>query len=102
MGIENIGHARKNITDVWVTPEELSGPLKKAINFLRISGISCSLYNYQKCILDESLRELSLSTISDWKVEYLPLCTLCSGRKTCGGIFYSSLDLIKEYITPII
>lgn len=101
MGIENIGNARKNIQDIWVPPEKLISPLERATNFLRMSGINCSLYNYQSCILDDSLREISQSSISDWKLEFLPICSTCNAKNSCGGIFNSSLEIMKEYINPL-
>lgn len=101
MSIENIGNARKNIRDIWVPFKDLIGPLEKATNFLRISGISCSLYNYQSCVINNRLQEISKSTISDWKLEYLPVCSTCSLKNSCGGIFNSSLEIMKEYVKPI-
>jgi His-Xaa-Ser system radical SAM maturase HxsC len=101
MGLENIGYARNNILEIWVPPEKLIGPLEKAVNFLKISGINCSLYNFQHCILSLPLREISQSTISDWKLEYLPICDLCNSKPSCGGIFNSSLEIMKEYINPL-
>jgi His-Xaa-Ser system radical SAM maturase HxsC len=101
MGIENIGNAKKNIQDIWVPPEKLITPLECATKFLMISGINCSLYNYQPCILNLPLREICQSTISDWKLEYLPICETCNSKNSCGGIFNSSLEIMKEYINPL-
>jgi len=102
MGIENIGNANKNSDEIWLTPDELKNPLKKATEFLKMSGINCSLYNYPNCVLSKQLQLLSLQTISDWKREYLPQCLECKERNNCGGIFNSSIDLMKQYIEPII
>jgi len=101
MGLENIGKAQTNIEEIWISPQILSTHLIKATDFLRMSGINCSLYNYQNCILPKRLRHLSLQTISDWKMEYLPECSTCIEKNICGGIFNSSLNLIKQYIEPI-
>jgi His-Xaa-Ser system radical SAM maturase HxsC len=101
MGLENIGKAQTNIEEIWISPQILSTHLIKATDFLRMSGINCSLYNYQNCILPKKLRHLSLQTISDWKMEYLPECSTCIEKNICGGIFNSSLNLIKQYIEPI-
>lgn len=101
MGLENIGKAHTNIERIWIPPEILNIYLKKATDFLRISGINCSLYNFQNCVLPKQLRHLSLQTISDWKQEYLPECSKCIERSVCGGIFNSSLNLMKPYIEPI-
>jgi hypothetical protein len=101
MGIENIGGARRNIEEIWTQPEKLMPVLIKAISFLRMSGMNCSLYNFQNCILPIELRNISYSSISDWKREYLPECISCQEMSNCGGIFNSSLKLLSNYIQPI-
>jgi His-Xaa-Ser system radical SAM maturase HxsC len=101
MGIEYIGKAEKNFDEIWLTPEELNNPLKNATNFLKMSGINCSLYNFQICTLPEELRHLSQSTISDWKREYIFECFKCIEKNRCGGVFYSSISLMKQYLKPL-
>lgn len=101
MGLENIGKAQSNIEKIWISPGLLNFHLIKAIDFLTLSGIRCSLYNFQNCVLPIQLRNISLQTISDWKKEYLPECLECIERNVCGGIFDSSLNLMKQYIKPI-
>lgn len=101
MGIENIGNARKNIDSIWISPKDLVPHLHSAASFLQMSGINCFLFNYQYCFLNDYLRSISLSTISDWKQEYLPECLSCKAKVKCGGIFHSSLLMMKEYIKPL-
>jgi His-Xaa-Ser system radical SAM maturase HxsC len=101
MELENIGKAQTNIENIWISPELLNFHLNKSTDFLTLSGIRCSLYNFQNCVLPIQLRHISLQTISDWKKEYLPECSECIERNVCGGIFASSLNMMKEYIKPI-
>jgi His-Xaa-Ser system radical SAM maturase HxsC len=100
MALENIGNARKNLRQLWIEPKDLILPLEMATSFLLMSGINCYLYNFQYCLLSEKLKKLSVNSISDWKVEFLPECNLCMDKTKCGGMFFSSIGILKNYIRP--
>jgi His-Xaa-Ser system radical SAM maturase HxsC len=102
MGIEMIGHAVKNKDRVWVDPIEFMEELEKAIYFLNNSGICVSLFNFPHCILTPGLREFSRISISDWKRVYYKKCESCIMRNKCGGVFFSSKELLKHFINPVI
>ncbi len=42
------------------------------------------------CLLEESLWNFSVKSISDWKRDYLEECARCDVLEKCGGVFATS------------
>lgn len=88
MGMEHIGYAPRNITELWVDPVDFQDELEKSIAILRRFGIDVRIYNLQLCVLKRSLWKFATKSISDWKNAYQGLCEDCSVRDLCGGFFH--------------
>lgn len=92
MGLEPIGHALQNFSQIWEDPIEYQSALEKAVEYLSLRGINVSIYNEQLCILNRKLWKYAQSAISDWKNIFIEECTGCEMREKCGGFFASSAD----------
>jgi hypothetical protein len=101
MALEPTGHALTNLSAVWIDPNETLEELSQAIRILNRADMPVSLYNYQLCILPESLRKYARQSISDWKNIYLPICRGCAIKKLCGGFFASQVNCHIAHIHPI-
>lgn len=100
MGLEPIGFAKANLDRVWVDPLDYRAELLAAVEKLVCHRMNISIYNHQLCTLDHSLWPLARRSISDWKNEYLELCSECGARQECGGFFSSSLRQHSRGIMP--
>lgn len=89
MGLEPMGYCRTHWNDFWIDPEDCSETLLHAAEMADNYGINMMLYNFQLCCLPAELRELSCSTISEWKRVYHERCLMCPARSACGGFFAS-------------
>ncbi|MEL0630722.1 His-Xaa-Ser system radical SAM maturase HxsC [Psychromonas aquatilis] len=98
MGLEMTGFARGNASDVWVEPSEYQSYLKEAITTLSRAKVRCRIYNHQLCILDRSLWEYNVSSISDWKNNFISECENCLLRSSCGGFFATSDNRLPQKI----
>ncbi|NOZ94432.1 MAG: His-Xaa-Ser system radical SAM maturase HxsC [Acidobacteria bacterium] len=87
MGMETVGNAAANVDRLWVDPADFVDRLESAVGILRVAGIPTSIYNLQLCLLPRSLWRVARRSISDWKVEYLPVCLGCAQRHACCGFF---------------
>lgn len=104
MQMEPEGFAREHWGDFWIDPTEYSKELVKAIDLAEMIGIPIKLYNYQQCILPDSIRKYAYQSISDWKNIYQSNCKMCPSKENCAG-FFKSQDNDKYYskfITPIL
>jgi His-Xaa-Ser system radical SAM maturase HxsC len=102
MGMEMLGSAAMNVENVWVPYSEIGKKLRAAILKLLTHNFKVDIYNIPLCKIDEDLRPLCAKSISDYKVRYLPECESCKEKNVCGGVFSSSLNLVKgEGINPI-
>ena len=102
IGMEMSGLARKNINDIWVNYSDIMPFLNKAVFKLLTSGISTKIFNIPLCKTDPLLQKVSVQSISDYKIRYLPECEKCQKKEECGGSFWSTVDLLKkEGVTPI-
>jgi His-Xaa-Ser system radical SAM maturase HxsC len=102
MGLEPIGLASENISNVWVDPVEYAGQLREATRVLHRRNISVSLYNHQLCVIPPELWQYSRKSISDWKRVYLPECESCRVHSICGGFFSSAYEYRSKGISPVI
>ncbi|HEV8337617.1 MAG TPA: His-Xaa-Ser system radical SAM maturase HxsC [Candidatus Polarisedimenticolia bacterium] len=101
MGLETVGFAVPNIETLWVDPWDYRHELEQATRYLADRGMHVSIYNHQLCTLPVSIWTYSRMSISDWKNEYLPICSACTARERCGGFFSSSIRARhSEHIGP--
>lgn len=87
MGIEPIGFAKAHHEALWADPADYTEQLKEAIDALSRRGIAVSLYNLPLCTIPESLWPFAQQSISNWKNDYLDVCTNCAVKNRCGGFF---------------
>ncbi|MGJ5814513.1 His-Xaa-Ser system radical SAM maturase HxsC [Paludibaculum fermentans] len=101
MGLEPIGHATHHRDKLWIDPFDYRDALAWAVEYLTIRGMRVSIYNLQRCVLPEVVWPFARKSISDWKNMYLPECTACGDRDSCGGFFASAQILHSEHIRPL-
>ncbi|SBW10545.1 conserved hypothetical protein [uncultured delta proteobacterium] len=101
MGMEPIGLARTNLDLLWVEPDTSIAELAAAVRTFRRQGTPVSLYNYQLCMLPESLRPFAVKSISGWKVRFAPECKKCIIQDDCGGFFFSALAFPDIAVRPV-
>lgn len=101
MQMETIGMAEENINDLWIDPYDYNQQLVEAVNILRSRGLHASVYNAQLCVLPESIREIAVQSISEWKDIYLEECDGCKLIGQCGGFFASNKKYHSKYINKI-
>jgi His-Xaa-Ser system radical SAM maturase HxsC len=101
MGLENIGYTPRNISDLWIDPNDYQERLSEAVSILRQRAMQVSIYNHQLCVLPRFLWQYAKKSISDWKNIYLDECTNCAVREQCGGFFKWATKLHSAHIHPI-
>jgi His-Xaa-Ser system radical SAM maturase HxsC len=101
MGLEVTGFAKANIKSLWIDPIEYQQQLLEAVQILEQGKIKTAIYNHQLCVLHPSARRFAVSSISDWKKEYIAECQDCDLRNECGGFFGTSHGRRSEHIQPI-
>lgn len=92
MGLEAMGFAKSNWDDLWIDPRDYQDELKEACRLVSRKGVRASIYNLPLCWLDPSLSKHYVSSISDWKNEYLSACSKCAAASRCGGFFSSNVQ----------
>lgn len=103
MGLEMMGFARANVSELWVDPFEYKDVLSEAVKTLQTYQIPTSVYNHQLCTINTDIHSSYRKSISDWKNEYLDICKQCSKRNECGGFFTSStIHRYSDYIQPFL
>ncbi|MDR3490924.1 MAG: His-Xaa-Ser system radical SAM maturase HxsC [Gammaproteobacteria bacterium] len=102
MGMEITGYARKNYTDIWIDPSDYEEQLFKAVRTISRSKLKVSIYNIPLCLIRPTAWNFARKSISGWKNEYLPICSSCSVKKECCGIFTTSGAFQSVRIKPII
>jgi hypothetical protein len=68
---------------------------------LRAAGLNVSIYNLPLCLLDRSVWDVAVQSISDWKNGYLPECDGCEARPRCAGFFSSGRPQLSRGIRAI-
>jgi len=91
MGLEMIGFTRANIDKLWIDPYEYRDTLSTATLLLKSYGINVSIYNHQRCLINDDVVFANRKSISDWKNEYVPECSGCIKVAECGGFFTSGM-----------
>ena len=103
MGLEMMGFARANISDLWIDPYDYKDTLSQTVNTLQTYGVPTSVYNHQLCTVNPDILSAYRKSISDWKNEYLEACTQCVRMNDCGGFFTSSkLHRHSDHIQPFL
>lgn len=92
MGLEMIGFTRANIDELWIDPYEYKDILSSATLLLKSYGMNVSIYNHQRCLINDDVIFANRRSISDWKNEYVPECSGCSMKSECGGFFTSGMQ----------
>lgn len=101
MGFELTGFAKSNLEGLWVDPYDYRNELKAAVETLATAKMRVSIYNTPLCVIPESIRRFSASSISDWKNDYLDECQNCTAQQQCGGFFSSNLKKVSDHIYAI-
>ncbi len=91
MGLEMIGFTRANIDDLWIDPLEYKDKLSQAVLLLKNYRMNVSVYNHQRCLVNDDVMFAYRKSISDWKNEYAPECLDCKKIYECGGFFSSGI-----------
>ena len=98
MGLEMLGNAALNQSEVWLPYSEAFQKSKECIDKLIENQIDVQLYNFPLCTVDQEYRMICKKSISDYKIKYLDQCDECSLKKICGGIFGGTIRLVEDDI----
>jgi His-Xaa-Ser system radical SAM maturase HxsC len=101
MGLENTGFALANQALLWIDPLDYQADLACGVDMLRAAGVNVSIYNLPLCLLDRSVWDVAVQSISDWKNGYLPECNGCAVRSRCAGFFSTGRPRISRGIRPV-
>jgi His-Xaa-Ser system radical SAM maturase HxsC len=101
MGLENTGFALANQDLLWIDPLDYQADLARGVDTLRAAGTSVSIYNLPLCVLDHSVWDVAVQSISDWKNGYLPECERCAAKRRCAGFFSSGRPRVSRGIKAI-
>ncbi len=93
MGLEITGFTRANLDNLWIDPYEYKDTLSQAVGLLASYRMNVSVYNHQRCLVNDDIMRAYRKSISDWKNEYVDECQKCSKMHECGGLFLSA----KQY-----
>jgi His-Xaa-Ser system radical SAM maturase HxsC len=102
MGLEVTGFGRLNLDALWIDPLDYQPTLTQAVRILDRHGLNVSIYNHQLCTLREELWPFARQSISDWKNEFLEVCSECAVRDRCGGFFSTARVRHSAHIRPIL
>lgn len=101
MGLENMGYVKKNWEELWIDPVDYMDSLGEAVKYLYLRRMNVSIYNLQLCLLPQSLWSFARKSISDFKNEYLAVCSQCTVRDHCSGLFLSQINRHSEHIRAL-
>jgi His-Xaa-Ser system radical SAM maturase HxsC len=101
MGLENTGFALANQELLWIDPLDYADDLASGVQTLKAAGVNASVYNLPLCVLDRSVWDVAVQSISDWKNTYLPVCNECGVRDRCSGFFSTGRPRVSRGIQPI-
>jgi His-Xaa-Ser system radical SAM maturase HxsC len=101
MGLENTGFVLANQALLWIDPLDYQADLACGVDMLRAAGVNVSIYNLPLCLLDRSVWDVAVQSISDWKNAYLRECEDCAVRSRCAGFFSSGRPRVSRGIRPI-
>ena len=100
MGLEMLGNAAKNASEVWLPYREAFECAKEGITTLVYHGIEVGVYNFPLCAVDRRFHLLCRKSISTHKVRYPAQCGGCVKRQDCGGIFAGTERVAKNDLKP--
>ena len=101
MGLENTGFALANQDLLWIDPLDYQADLACGVEMLRAAGMNVSIYNLPLCLLDRSVWDIAVQSISDWKNGHLPECDGCAVRRRCAGFFLTGRLRVSRGIRPL-
>jgi His-Xaa-Ser system radical SAM maturase HxsC len=101
MGLENMGYVKKNWDELWIDPVEYMDTLSAAVRYLYLRRMNISIYNLQLCLIPPSLWSFARKSISDFKNEYLDICSKCTVKNHCAGLFLSQLKRHSQHIQAL-
>lgn len=101
MGLETTGFTKANLEALWIDPFDYQAELESAMVIFRRFGMKALIFNHQLCVIPPSIRNRSVQSISDWKNEFLPECSDCDLKPTCGGFFSSARLRRSSHIRPV-
>ena len=85
MGMEHIGYAPRNMSELWIDPVDYQDQLESSVAVLARFGIDVRIYNLQLCLLKRSLWKYSKQSISDWKNAYAEAVTTVLSKSSVAG-----------------
>ena len=100
MGMEDTGWATKNAGTIWIEPIDYINQLCIAVKELDDWDIPVAIYNIPLCLLPTDYHRFAAQSISDWKTRYLDICTKCTVKDKCCGLFGTSKHIFKG-LSPI-
>ena len=101
MGLENTGFALANQALLWIDPLDYQADLACGVDMLRAAGVNVSIYNLPLCLLDRSVWDVAVQSISDWKNGYVAECDGCAARSRCAGFFSTGRPRMSRGIKAI-
>lgn len=101
MGLENTGFALANQERLWIDPLDYADDLASGVQTLKQGGVRVSVYNLPLCLLDRSVWDVAMQSISDWKNTYLSVCDGCGVRSLCAGFFSTGRMRTSRGVRPI-
>jgi hypothetical protein len=102
MGLENTGFAIANADQLWIDPVDYQHELAEGVNILAAAHVNVSVYNLQRCVLDQSVWPFAVQSISDWKNGYVEECNRCIEKSRCSGLFTSGRPRKSRGIAAIL
>lgn len=101
IAMEMMGNAAINREKLWIDFDEAFCAARPAIDLLVKEGIDVQLYNFPLCAVSRGYWQLAAKSISDYKIRYMEECGECSVKGICGGLFYSTKQIMKPKVRPI-
>jgi His-Xaa-Ser system radical SAM maturase HxsC len=102
MGLENTGFAIANESLLWIDPVDYQDALAKGVDALSAARVNVSVYNLPRCVLHRSVWPYAVQSISDWKNGYVEVCTRCTEKSRCSGLFTSGRPRQSRGIAAIL
>lgn len=101
MGLENTGFAIANDALLWIDPMDYQGALAQGVDCLVGANMNVSIYNLPRCVLDRSVWQHAVQSISDWKNGFVEECNHCNEKKACSGFFTSGRTRFSRGVIAI-
>lgn len=102
IGLEMLGNARLNMSQVWMDYKESFQYMKSPIRKLILHGFNVGIYNYPLCCVEKGYWAICEKSITDYKIRYLSECEKCKKKDACGGMFSGTFRLMEGVVKPIL